>query len=77
MDPLVLALTYLILLRYAEVKFPPLCVGWAHFPTQELWDLHHVLSLHMHQDVLAVLFTFASAAHAFATPLGSHETILC
>ena len=53
MDPLVLALTYLILLRYAEVKFPPLCAGWSLVPTQELWDLHHVLSLHMHQDLLA------------------------
>ena len=29
------------------------CFVWTTFSTQELWDLYHVLCLHMHGDILA------------------------
>ncbi|CAL1151037.1 unnamed protein product [Cladocopium goreaui] len=53
MDQLVLALTYLILLKCAHVRLPPICASWSEVTSEDLWDLHHVLALHMHGDVLA------------------------
>ena len=53
MDQLVLALTYLILLKCAHVRLPPICASWSEVTSEDLWDLHHVLALHMHGDGLA------------------------
>ena len=53
MDQLVLALTYFILLKCAHVRLPPICASWSEVTSEDLWDLHHVLALHMHGDVLA------------------------
>ena len=53
MDQLVLALTYLILLKCAHARLPPICASWSEVTSEDLWDLHHVLALHMHGDGLA------------------------
>ena len=50
MDPLVLALTYVILLTEAQQRLPPVCHSWSHFSLLHLWDLHYVLTQHMHGE---------------------------
>ena len=44
MNPIVLSLTYLILLRVARIPLPPLVHVWSRFSIDELVDLHEVLA---------------------------------
>ena len=53
MNPLLHALTLLILLRCGNVSLPPLCYGWSDIGIQELLDTHEVLCLNFQGDVAA------------------------
>ena len=44
MNPILLSLTYLILLRVARIPLPPLVHVWSGFSIDELIDLHEVLA---------------------------------
>ena len=53
MNPLLHALTLLLLLRCGDVKLPPLCQRWSSLSLDELFDTHLVLCLNFERDVAA------------------------
>ena len=53
MNPLLHALSFLILLRCGDVKLPPICDQWSPLTLTELWDTHLVLCLSIEGDVCA------------------------
>lgn len=57
MNPLLYALSLLILLRCAHVNLPPICDQWSPLSLRELWDTHLVLCLSIEGDV-ASAWTF-------------------
>lgn len=48
-------LTFIILLRVAEIKLAPLFARWKDLSLQHVFELHEVLCLHHHGDVLAAI----------------------
>jgi hypothetical protein len=53
MNPLLHALSLLILLRCGAVKLPPICDQWSPLTLSEIWDTHLVLCLSIEGDVAA------------------------
>ena len=53
MNPLLHALSLLILLRCGAVKLPPICDQWSPLTLNEIWDTHLVLCLSIEGDVAA------------------------
>ena len=48
-------LTFIILLRVANVKLAPLFARWKDLSLQHVFELHEILCLHHHGDVLAAI----------------------
>lgn len=75
MNPLLHALTLLLLLRCGDVKLPPLCQRWSSVSLDELFDTHLVLCLKFEQDVAAawtfhaIRFVYDWASLGRALPL--------
>lgn len=76
MNPLLHALSLLILLRCGAVKLPPICDQWSPLTLSEIWDTHLVLCLSIEGDVAAAWTLHAIRLSYDWTSLGRSLPVL-